>query len=179
MSMPYWRRVVKRRPASLTESEWLDMVERGKLPRLETPARPGRTWPAVDVSDLVFRRQLDDLSWRLEKLCMAMLRPTVSGPANGSLSSLASQGQLLRDFSELWEFLTGLTYQDGKPRQTGSISLKCFAGKIQVTLTDPSGGCYCCQSSASLDDAFLALEIGLKEGTLPWRPSGYAKEKRK
>lgn len=174
----YRRRVVKRRPASLTEEEWLTCIVRGKLPRPGLVARDGDVYPPPDVYDLVMARELDVLRWRLETLCMALTKPLTSQSQNGSSSSGASPGQLLAVFSELWEFLAGKAYSDGTPRQTGQLSLKLSSAGVQVTLTDPTSGTYCCQTAMTLDDVLLALEIGLKEGSLAWRLSGYGKTKR-
>ncbi len=176
VSMSYHRRVVKRRPASLTVEEWLEVVERGKLPRPGLPGIPGQAYPPPDVRDLVDQEILRRLLWRVEEIKCQMLRPTTSTSASGSSGSAVSRCELLTPFSELWEFLTKASYSDGTPRATGQISLKLASGGIQVTLTDPTSATYCCQTASSLQDAFLALEIGLKDGSLGWRPSGYARE---
>jgi hypothetical protein len=133
----------------------------------------------VDVSDLLVQAVLNDLQRRMEALMCAMLRPKTSTSANGSSSSSVSQCELLAPFSELWEFLTKGSYGDGTSRQTGQMSVKLGSGGLQVTLTDPTSATYCCQTATSLQDAFLALEVGLKDGSLAWRPSGYAKEPRR
>lgn len=173
--MPYQRRVVKRRPASLTDEEWLSLSERGKEPRPYFMPRDGRQVPAVDVWAMLYEKELVSLRRRLEVLCMALLKPSVSHANNGSSSVTVNPGQLLAPFSELWEFLTKPKYADGTTRITGHLSLKCSAGKLQVTLTDQTSGSYCCLTGDSLDDVFLALEIGLKQNSLPWRASGYTK----
>jgi len=174
----YNRRVRKRRPASLTDAEWLEVIRRGKLPRQHFRDRDGGEHPPPDVADLVLQRQLDDLVWRLEVLMCAMQRPSMSAGQNGSSLSGVTPGALLSNFSELWDFLTKPSYADGTGRSTGIMSLKCMSGKLQVTLTDPTSSIYCCQSGESLDDVLLALEIGLKEGSLPWRASGFSKGKK-
>jgi len=174
----YSRRVAKRRPASLNDAEWLEVTNRGKCPRPDFQDRDGRDLPPVDVYDLVVERQLRDLGWRLESLMCAMAKPSTLAQQNGSSSQGVTPGALLSNFSEVWDFLTKPTYLDGSVRTTGTMSLKYTSGKLQVTLTDPTSATYCCQSGESLDDVLLALEIGLKEGTLPWRASGFAKGKK-
>ena len=176
--MSYFKRVVKRRPASLTDKEWLEVVERGKLPRPDMRSVGDQDYPPPDVYDLVHQVELSRLRWRLEMLMCAMLRP--EKPANGAGSSSAAvrPGQLLSPFSELWEFLVKPFYGDGTARMTGTLSLKCSSNGLQATLTDPTSGTYCCLTSDNPDDALLALEVGLKEGSLPWRSSGFAKAKK-
>ncbi len=176
--MSYFRRVVKRRPLTLTNEEWFTVFNRGKCPREGFRPRDGLDVPPVDVSDLLFQRALSHLRRRVEQLCMALQKPSTSRCTDGQSSSTAHPGQMLSQFSELWEFLSRSAYADGSTRIPGTISLKCASAGIQVTLTDPSSSSYCCQTASSLDDAFLALEVGLKEGTLPWRASGYAKGKK-
>ena len=154
------------------------MWTRGKLPREPMRPRDGDALPPVDVSELVFARQLSDLRWRVENLCMALAKPSTSPSASGASGSIVTRGELLKPYSELWEFLTGRTYSDGSSRASGCISVKCSQGGIQVTLTDPSSGSYCCLTAATLDDALLALEIGLGDGTAPWRASTYSKPKK-
>jgi hypothetical protein len=105
---------------------------------------------------------------------MTFQRPSTAAQANGSSSSSVQRGQLLQPFSELWDFLTMTSYGDGKPRQPGHLSLRVGFNGLQVTLTDPSSRAYCCMTQPTLDDAFLALEIGLKDGSLAWRPSNYS-----
>jgi len=174
----YERRVLKRRPASLTDEEWLQAWERGKLPREPMRPRDGRATPPVDVSELVYSRQLRDLAWRVEVLCMALVKPSTSPAANGTSGSAVSRGELLKQYSELWEFLTGRAYSDGSSRTPGCMSVKCSPGGLQVTLTDPSSGSYCCLTAATLDDALLALEMGLADGSAPWRQSTYSKPRK-
>ena len=176
--MSYFRRVVKRRPASLTEEEWLQTFERGKLPRPYFRARDGRSCPPPDVYDLVYARELSQLKWRLEALCMAMQEPVVAKKGQGSSSSLARVGQLLLPYSALWEFLSGSTYASGKPRLTGHLSLRSDAEGLKVTLTDPSTHSYCVRTAETLDDALLALEVALEDGTLKWLPSSFNSSKK-
>jgi len=172
------RRVVKRRPASLSADEWLQLCRRGALPRPDWVPIDDRPYPPVDVYDLVLARNLVDLAWRVEQLMCAMLRPATSTPLNGSSASNVSRCELLSAFSELWEFLTTNKYADGTARLTGQLSVKLVSGGLQVTLTDPTSATYCSLTATSLQDAFLSLEIGLKDGTLAWRASGYAKPKK-
>jgi len=176
--MVYFRRVVKRRPATLTDEEWLQVVERGKRPRPDRLSDGGERYPAPDVYDLVLQVELDRLRYRLETLCMAMREPTVSRKGEGSSTSSASQGELLSQFSELWAFLSGTTYASGKPRQTGSLSLSLAADGVKVTLTDHTSGTYCTRVGNSLDGVFLQLEIGLADGTLTFLPSSFTKGKK-
>lgn len=176
--MSYFKRVVKRRTACITEEEWQAMIAAGKLPRPESGIRDGRDYPPADVSDLVYQRMLSDLYWRVRVLWMAMLEPQVARSGNGSSCSSAKMGELLSQFVELWEFLSGTTYATGKPRLTGHLSLRLVSEGVQVTLTDPTSATYSTRVAASLDDALLSLEVALKDGTLKWHASSFDKRKK-
>jgi len=175
----YERPVRKRRTAFFADPIWVEVFERGKQPRPDLEYLDGQTFPPPDVRDLLVQAQLNDLLWRLEALMCAMLRPRTLMSANGQSASSVSQCELLAPFSELWEFLTKGSYGDGTSRATGQMSVKLGSGGLQVTLMDPTSATYCCLTATSLQDAFLGLEVGLKDGSLAWRPSGYAKEQKK
>jgi hypothetical protein len=175
----YSRPLRKKRTAFFDDPVWVEVFERGKRPRPDFECRADRTFPPADVSDLLMQAQLTDLLRRLEVLMCAMQRPKTSTSANGSSASSVSQCELLAAFSELWDFLTRNSYSDGTSRTTGQMSVKLGSGGLQVTLTDPTSATYCCLTATSLQDAFLGLEIGLKDGSLAWRPSGYAKEQKR
>lgn len=176
--MVYHRRVVKRRPASLTDAEWLQVVERGKLPRSDHPDYVPGVPPAVDVYDCLYQAELTRLRWRLESLCMALSKPSVNGPSPGQSSATVAPGKMLADYSGIWEFLTSTSYADGTSRKPGSLSLRLTSGSLQVTLTDPSTGTYCCRSGPTLDDCLMALEMAFLDNSLGWRESGYAKPRK-
>lgn len=97
--------------------------------------------------------------------------------ANGSFSSALDPG-LLKQYSELWGWLTGCDGSTGKRRQPGSLSLKCSAGMVSLTLNDPATGQYCTLNLAGVDDLLLMAEAGLGDGSLPWRPSSYGNGKK-
>ena len=149
------------------------MIRRGKSPRPDCRSRDGGDYPPADVSELVYDRAVNELYWRLRVLWMAMLEPQVARGANGSSSSVARIGELLSQFSELWEFLSGTTYATGKPRQTGHLSLRLVSDGVQVTLTDPTSATYSTRVAVSLDEALLSLEVALKDGTLKWHASSF------
>jgi hypothetical protein len=175
----YSRPVRKKRTAFFDDPAWVKVFERGKQPRPDLEVKDDFHYPPVDVHDVLIQAGLYDLRRRLEVLMCAMLRPKTSTSANGQSASNVSQCELLAPFSELWEFLTKGSYGDGTSRATGQMSVKLGSGGIQVTLTDPTSATYCCLTASSLQDALLGLELGLKESSLAWRPSGYAKEQKR
>lgn len=110
---------------------------------------------------------------------MALERPKVAD-AVGSPSSLTAKiPPWLSQFPELWEFLSKPYYKDGSTRQLGKISFGWSSGGVQMTLTDPSSSTYCSRLYPTFDDALLAFEVGLGEGSLTWRASGPLKTRRR
>lgn len=107
--------------------------------------------------------------------CMALPTRKSSTGGNGSSTSSASVGTLLKPYSELWAFLTARNFPDGSRRQTGRLSLSCDSGGLVLSCTDTQTGLYCTLKGASLDDLFLAVEAGLAANDLPWRDSKFAK----
>lgn len=178
VSMSYFKRVVKRRPASMTEDEWLQVVERGKLPRPDFRSIDDREYPPPDVTDLVMFAELDRLRWRLESLRLALQEPTVTRKGDRSSTSNVRIGELLSQFSTVWEFLTATSYGSGRKRQTGRLSLSLASDGLKVTLTDDTMGVYCTRVGETLEDALLTLELALKDGSLVWAPSSFAKAKK-
>jgi len=176
--MSYQRRVVKRRPASLTEEEWCTLLATRFVDRGYFRDRDGWSPPPPDIAGLVMQAKLTDLRWRCEVLWVSLLKPAVNGASHGVSSATVAQGKLLADYSNIWEFLTSTSWSDGTSRIPGSLSLKLTSGSLQVTLTDPSTATYCCRSALVLEDALTALEMAFLDGTLGWRRSSYAKPKK-
>jgi len=176
--MVYVRRVVKRRPASLTEEEWLQLVN-------HPPVWP----PRGDVAFCTPRPAVSDwhvlCPWCRERHlasevdpCMAL--PTKRAPIGNSTSSTSSvsAGELLRPFSEVWAFLSATAYPNGMKRRTGRLSVSCESQGLRLSCQDEETGLYVSLTANTLDDLLLAFEVGLAGGDLPWRESKYAKGKR-
>lgn len=137
-----------------------------------------RVSPEADFSDMAMAVRLDHLLWRCEALCMALKRPMVSGDNGAAFGSTARIPPWLTQFPLVWEFLSKGSYEDGTPRQLGKVSFCLVSGGVQMTLTDPTSSTYCSRQHPTLEDALLAFELGLSDGSLLWRLSGPPKGKR-
>lgn len=86
-----------------------------------------------------------------------------------------------KNFPDLYEFLSLEVYEDGSQRQTATITLFVSASGYQACLNDRDQGQATFVTSASVDGLWAALDKGLREDTLAWRPSqaGYGKKRRK
>ncbi len=171
--------VVNGYTACLTERE------KATLKRLGGVCRPGWQIPKRNSFGLCWPH--DILCWWCRRMhpasevatCMAIERPK---PAldNGSTSSLtAKRPPWLSQFPELWEFLSKPSYKDGTPRQLGKVSFGLNSAGIQMTLTDPSSSTYCSRNYPTMEDALLAFELGLADGSLTWKASGPIKGRKR
>ena len=69
----------------------------------------------------------------------------------------------------LWEYLTTLTFPDGKPRQTATFMLTMDDGSFKGCLNDRANGRSAWVSSRSPAGVFSLMEERLQEDTLEWR----------
>lgn len=173
------RRVVYECPDCLSLAEAVHLTALGGKVRPYFRDRDGKVLPGI-----VIRRVL--CWWCREyhdpaevEACMAMPRPQAIANGDSLSSSIAKMPTWLSQYPELWEFLSKPSYQDGQSRQLGKISFGLNSGGIQVTLTDPSSSTYCSRAYQTLEDALLALEVGLGDGSLTWRPSGPPKARKR
>lgn len=169
----YFRRVVKRRSACMTDEEIAELQARAREHALDIQ-KANDVWQAPVVPGVI-------LCWwcrsyhspgEVDK-CMALpeKRATVGASESSMLNALDAGP--LKQYCELWAVLTATTYPDGRRRQTGRLSLSCESSLLKVTVTDQETGQYACLTGGSLDELLLALEMGIADGTCPWRPSSY------
>lgn len=179
VSMVYLRRVVKRRPASLTEEEWLRLVS---SPPVWPPAwdRPSADRPPDNLDRHV-------LCWWCREVhlasgvdsCMALPRKEDVGATRSKSCSSSPTSSLSGTFAELWGFLTVTSWEDGKRRLAGRISVSFASDGFTLALNDAETGQYACLTGMALDDLFLEAEQGLATGELPWRASKFASSKQR
>ncbi len=105
-------------------------------------------------------------------------RKATGAAGTGSLSSALVAGPL-KQFSEIWAFLTGADTVTGASRLPGSLSLKCASGLLGLTLNDAETGQYVFLQGRDLEEMLLMAEGGLGDGSLHWRPSQSGPRKRK
>lgn len=174
--MVYQRRVVKRRPASLTDEEWSQLTALGRQTRPSWPHSdylPEEVTPAWNV--LCWWCRGVHLASEVEA-CMALPRKiaTVEGCSSSTLS--ASDAGPLKPYSELWAFLTQTTFEDGSKRQPGKLSLSCESGNVGLSLNDGETGQYAFLEAANLTDLLKDANKRLEENRVPWRASKWASE---
>lgn len=169
---------VDKRSAFMSWEEAVYLTALGGKPRPMQPARPTDGQPATVVSRVLCWWCREMHSPAEVEICMALPRKTAA--ANGSASSTSKPlaAGLLKQYSELWEFLTAETYPDGTKRRTGRISVSFESGLLGLLLTDEETGQYAFLNGRDLDDLLADGELRLADGSLSWRPSRYQQRKK-
>lgn len=103
------------------------------------------------------------------KKCMALKKPSGNGSGGVSSTATPSPGKLLTDYPTLLEFLTLRMWEDGSPRQPGTLLIFVDSGTWKACLKDKNGPRVCFVSSSDLDMLFLTVEDGLSQDNLDWR----------
>lgn len=107
-----------------------------------------------------------------------MQRPGGSqGGDRGDADDLDS-GKVFKTMPALWEFLTCDEWDPGESRVVGTLLLFTEDGRCKICANDRDSGLVAFVSGPSFDDAFRALDAGLKAGDLDWRLSRAAKDSR-
>lgn len=101
---------------------------------------------------------------------MALKIPQGSSGSNGKVVPLSSSSVILGDVPNVTEFLLSVSPEGTLLRQPGSIQVFVEGGKFKARLKDREEKVYCFVSASSLDDLLLAVNAGLEDGSLDWRP---------
>jgi len=71
----------------------------------------------------------------------------------------------------LWEFLVTGRYEDGCPRQLPTVMLFLHDGRLTAALNDRDNERTAFVSGKAVEDVLDALERGLEDDSLGWRPN--------
>lgn len=112
------------------------------------------------------RRREEAMKWERRKES-----PAGEAVAGGELCDPV----FVRAAPSLAEFLTVRSYDDGTPRQPGSLIVFVEGGQVKLCLSDRAEGLVAFVTAATLSDALLKASQALEEGTLDWRVSHVAK----
>lgn len=159
----------------------MDMAECVRLTALGGRPRPGPpTDHAPVIREVVITRVL--CWWCREyhsplevEQCMSLPRKRTDVESSGSSSSNALDAGPLKDFSQLWAFLTSTCYEDGAKRRTGRLSVSFASPNLVLLLNDEETGQYACLTGRSLSDLLVDAELRLEADTMPWRASRYGR----
>lgn len=97
-------------------------------------------------------------------------------PGTESPSHLAAVESVL--FERLHSIVAHLAvcrYDDGSPRQPGTLLIRTVGGHWQVTAKEPDVGAQLVLVAGTLDDALAGLSLALESDSTPWQPDPWAK----
>lgn len=72
-------------------------------------------------------------------------------------------------YPNLWAFVTAAAFEDGEPRQTGTLLLFLEQGRLKGCLNDRECGEVCFVTGSTLEDLLGRIEAGLGSSDLDWR----------
>jgi len=78
----------------------------------------------------------------------------------------------------LVSFLIDPRYEDGSPRQTGTLTVSFDLGTFRGRLNDRDAGEIAFVSADGLVGLLMACEVGLRDSRLDWRPDQWGKGKK-
>jgi len=108
-------------------------------------------------------------------LCMALPRnPGDPGQKRTSSSGVLDPG-VLKQFAELWGFLTSTTFPDGGKRRTGRMSFSVDAGELVLSLNDPQTNQYATLQADGLNELLELAELKMASDEIKWRKSKFGK----
>jgi len=176
--MGYFKRVVKRRSACMTDEEvYLLQAKARQHALMQQEVNYVNRPPATVVNVLCWWCRNMHSPGEVP-LCMAL--PRKAADANGSPSSTSNAlvAGPLKDLPEIWGFLTATSYPDGTKRRTGRLSVSFESGMLGLLLTDDETGQYAFLNGRNLDDLMAEAELRLADGSLSFRPSRYGSRKK-
>jgi hypothetical protein len=171
--MVYFRRVVKRRAACLTDEEMSALSRAAKKWEAHFRARDGQGSLPVAVPTVLCPYCRERHSPAEVDACMVLPRKSASAETSGSSTSKQLGAGPLLPCSELWAFLTSTSFPDGTKRRTGRLSVSCDGDMLGLLLNDEETGAYSFLNGRDLAALLEEAELRLADGSLSWRASKY------
>lgn len=95
--------------------------------------------------------------------------------SKGSPAPLSALTGVLSITPGVVEYLTAVSYPDGSSRERSTISVFLEDGVVKACLSDRDQARTLWRSGPSVEDALMALEAAVVDGTADWRRSGAGK----
>jgi len=95
--------------------------------------------------------------------------------AKGTPAPLSALTGVLGVTPAVVEYLTAVSYPDQSPRERSTISVFLEDGVVKACLSDRDQARTLWRSGPSVEDALMALETAVVDGTADWRRSGGGK----
>ena len=147
-------------------------VRRGKcLVLAYTPRRGLRPWGWIDGDNPIALHRLnryyaegDDVKRRV----------TVDQIPAGPSHAAAVESEVFKALHPIVAHLTVMRYDDGSPRQPGTLLVKTVGASWQITAKEPDSKAQLIVTAPTLDDALAALSLALESDQTPWQPDPWA-----
>jgi len=106
-----------------------------------------------------------------------------TGPGNQAHAAVngvipISDPKAVAKFPTLVEFLTRVSWEEGQPREKGSIFIFIEYGDWKCCVNDKDAELVAFVTKPTLEELLPCVEKGLAANTLDWRPSTQGKAKR-
>lgn len=99
----------------------------------------------------------------------------VDAASKGSPGAAGPLGGVFGVTPAVMEYLTAASYPDGSPRERSTISVFVEDGVVKACLSDRDQARTLWRSGPSVEDALMALETAIADGSADWRRSGGGK----
>jgi len=165
------RRVVYQCPDCMGMTEAIHLTALGGKVRPAFRESDGRPLPGVVVRRILCWWCREYHSPEEVEACMTLPRKIAGAENSQSSTSSVLDAGPLKQFSELWAFLTATAFPDGAKRRTGRISVSFESGLLGLLLTDEETGQYAFLNGRSLDDLLAEAELRLGDGSLTFKAS--------
>lgn len=100
---------------------------------------------------------------------MSLRRPGNAEATGKAVAPQASPGRWGEGYPTLWAFLADPAYEDGTPRQTGTVMLFVEQGRLKAWVHDREQERTAFLTAACPEDLFAELNDGLEDDELDWR----------
>jgi len=136
----------------------------------------GALWCPLCYEGLRGRRSHKGHSTCIRHMCKRARRKRVwfmlkkRSSDNGQSPERPPSCRLTESLPSLAEFLAEVAWPDGSPRQTGTLMVFVEDGRWKGWLHDRDQSCSCFVSNTTLSNLLSALDAGLADEGLEWRP---------
>ena len=106
------------------------------------------------------------------------MRKPAETPAGGAVLGTPIVGELFSGHKAVWEMLTEDKWDDGTPRIRATLLVLCDGPVVKLWLNDRALQRAAWVSGDSLEAVMEALDHGIAEDTLAWKPQADTRRKK-
>lgn len=110
--------------------------------------------------------------WEVNEMRKRSADQVAATPLGAALVS--SESAVFKACPHIVKQCSVVKYDDGDPRQPGSLFISTQGSMWRVTVTEPDACLKLSMLSLALDDALAAVELALGSESIPWEVDAYA-----